>query len=290
MKRSRIIGMALAGANVILVLLCAFLYLGKDRQEPEITFQAVDAVYQEGMDTEALLTGVTARDTRDGDLSDRIVIERISEDRQNKTVVVFYAVSDGAGNVARASRVFDAVFMEQDEDDPKDREMEGQPFEAGITAELKERDTDKEAEVDEEPESPAPVETPKATEKPTPLPAASQAPEQERTPAPENGPEPEDEPASEEASEEGTMADTGNHAPVLSLKTSEVEVEAGQGPAWVDLIETLSDDRDGYETLFRNLSVSRYDRNKPGTYQVSVSTEDSDGNISETVPLTIIVK
>ena len=67
-------------------------------------------------------------------------------------------------------------------------------------------------------------------------------------------------------------------------------MNAGQGPAWVDIIGTLSDDADDYNTLFQNLNVSRYDRNKPGTYQVSVYTEDSDGNKSQSVPLTIVVQ
>ena len=58
----------------------------------------------------------------------------------------------------------------------------------------------------------------------------------------------------------------------------------------MEIIGTLSDDKDGYETLFNNLEVSKYDKNQPGTYEVTVSTKDSDGNRSQTVPLTIIVK
>ncbi|NBJ94033.1 DUF5011 domain-containing protein [Parablautia muri] len=116
MKQGRIIGIALAVANGILILLCAILYLGKDRQEPEFTFQSVDTVYREENGTKELLTGATAWDKEDGDLSSRIVIEKISENREDGTVVVFYAVSDRAGNVARASRVFAAIFTGQDEE------------------------------------------------------------------------------------------------------------------------------------------------------------------------------
>lgn len=58
----------------------------------------------------------------------------------------------------------------------------------------------------------------------------------------------------------------------------------------MDIIGTLKDDKDDYATLFGNLSVGRYDRNKPGSYQVGVSTQDSDGNSSQTVPITIIVE
>ena len=67
-------------------------------------------------------------------------------------------------------------------------------------------------------------------------------------------------------------------------------MSAGNPPAWVNLIGTLKDDKDNYETLFHNLSVSKYDVSKAGTYQVTVQTEDSDGNKSQAVPITIVVK
>ena len=83
---------------------------------------------------------------------------------------------------------------------------------------------------------------------------------------------------------------TNDAAPVLSLKQNSVKVAAGSTPAWVNLIGTLRDDKDSYETLSRNLKVSKYDVNKPGTYEVTVQTEDSDGNRSAAVPITIQVQ
>ncbi len=338
MKQSRITGIALAAANGILIFICAILYLGKDRQGPELTFEAVDTIYREGAGTEELLKGVSARDKEDGDISGRIVIEKISENREENTAVVFYAVSDKAGNVARASRVFTAVYAQPDEGN-----VSGRFLEAGIEAELKEGNITNIPEADgeaagengagEENEirkeedgekggkngaendgehtgieadsredvqergteadaasSPAGNPGPLGRTAPSSLPALSAEQEEVLRTEPKTEPhiEPETESHIEPAQEAANRAD--GQAPVLSLKVREVEVKAGQGPAWVGLIETLSDDKDGYETLFGNLNVSRYDRNKPGTYQVSVSTEDSDGNRSETVPLTITVK
>ncbi len=49
------------------------------------------------------------------------------EDTQDGSVVVFYAVSDRAGNVAKTSRVFEAVFDDQ---------SAGRYMEAGIDAAL----------------------------------------------------------------------------------------------------------------------------------------------------------
>ena len=355
MKRNRVTGILLAVANGILLFLCAILYFGKDREGPELTFEAVQIVYREGMETKELLEGVSARDAKDGDISSRIVIEKISENREENTVVVFYAVSDMAGNVARASRVFTAVYTEQGEESVENRFLD-----AGIEAELKEgniinsKTEDETAEKESEngdgdgreeneaedieeraakssaspppAQSPAfagrgqpssapaigreaepepedagepgsrPQETPQAGAEPEAVREPGVMPRDRQEPGAEPGagvearqePETEPEPAAEPDQETGNTA--AGQAPVLTLKASEVEVKAGQGPAWVDLIGTLSDDKDGYETLFGNLNVSRYDRDKPGSYQVSVFTQDSDGNRSEAVPLTIIVR
>lgn len=268
MKQSKVLGIILAIANVILIVICAVLFFRTDRTEPKIGFQAEEIVYREGMDDTKLLEGITAYDSNDGDVTDRIVIEKLIEDREDNTVVVFYAVSDRAGNVAKASRVFNAVFADQ-------------LLEAGIAAELNQEDiSSNEKEITE------PVAAPAEEPTPTPLSAPTQSPSPEPTrnpvPEPSNAPEPEPTPSPKPTADPA--------APVLSLKVSEVTVSAGQGPAWVDLIGTLKDDKDDYTTLFKNLSVSKYDKDKPGTYEVTVSTEDSDGNQSAAIPLTIVVK
>ncbi len=288
MKQEKVAGIVLAVANIILIVVCAVLYFRIDRTTPEIQFAATDTVYREGADNAGLFAGITAYDSDDGDVSDRIVIEKTIEDRENNSIVIFYAVSDRSGNVAKASRVFPAVYAKT-ESSGSEEAME-QFLNAGIDADLNTGDVpDKEGEGrgTEEPESslepeqaetPEPSETPKPTETPKP----SEAPTPAKTSAPEKTPEP------APASPHKPAADPS--APVLTLKVSEVKVNAGHGPAWVDVIATLKDDKDNYETLFKNLSVSKYDQNKAGTYQVTVSTEDSDGNRSQAVPLTIVVK
>lgn len=276
MKQGRITGIIFAVVNVILIAVCAVLYLGTDRKAPEIGFYASEAVYTEGGDNTALLEGVSARDSVDGDVTDRVVIEKITEDKENKLAVVYYAVSDLSGNVAKASRVFDAVYMEEEEGEKSSRFPEaGIDAEMNLPEEVQTIVKDDGAEEDpveiedqEDSNMPLPTETPVKT----PEPAAAVPPIPEPEPVPK--PDPTADPS----------------APILTLKVSEVKVSAGQGPAWVDIIGTLSDDRDNYETLFRNLSVSKYDKNRAGSYAVSVHTEDSDGNRSQSVPLTIIVE
>lgn len=125
MKQGRVAGMVIAGINVILIIVCVVLYFRTDRIAPHFEFQALSVRYREGMDQSELLAGITARDNVDGDITDRVVIEKMIEDTQDGSVVVFYAVSDRAGNVAKTSRVFEAVFDDQ---------SAGRYMEAGIDA------------------------------------------------------------------------------------------------------------------------------------------------------------
>ena len=267
MKQSRVINIALLVINVILIAVCAVMYLRTDRIAPEFEFQAADVIYRREMNTAELLAGITAYDRADGDVTDRIVIEKITENLKDSTAVVFYAVSDRAGNVAQTSKLFQAVF---------DKGAESF-MEAGINAELNRDLTGSEGSGEEKDGQ---TQQPSPTLQPTPSAAPTVAPT--LRPVPTASPQPSSEPEQE--------PDDNFGSPVLTLKVSEVKVNAGQGPAWVDIIGTLSDDADDYNTLFQNLNVSRYDRNKPGTYQVSVYTEDSDGNKSHSVPLTIVVQ
>lgn len=265
MKQSKVPVIILAIANIVLIIVCAFMYMRMDRTEPKLEFHTVDIVYRQNMDTAELLTGVTAYDSVDGDITDRVVIEKITENPQDHSVVVFYAVSDKAGNVTKASRFFEAVFDEASEEESK--------IEPTF--------------------APTSEPTPIPTSEPTPVPTwePTPAPTPVKTPAPTRAPAPLPEPDAEpEPTPIPAPAQMLSAAPVLTLKASQVVVGIGSGPVWVDVIETLSDDADNYETLFRNLNVSKYDMDRAGTYQVTVYTEDSDGNQSQPQPLTIIVQ
>ncbi len=288
MKQGRVAGMVIAGINVILIIVCVVLYFRTDRIAPHFEFQALSVRYREGMDQSELLAGITARDNVDGDITDRVVIEKMIEDTQDGSVVVFYAVSDRAGNVAKTSRVFEAVFDDQ---------SAGRYMEAGIDAALqmehmtidyeRGKDGQDEGETEIMP-SPSPLSSI------TPSPLSEPALDPTSTPAldPTSAATPLESAGGRESvrPSEQPVPTANPAAPVLTLKTSEIRVRAGQGPAWVDMIETLADDKDSYETLFRNLSVSSYDRDRAGSYRVTVCTQDSDGNRSQSVPLTILVE
>ncbi len=54
----------IGGIDIVLLAVCLFLYLGKDRTAPVISFGENPASYEEGMDETLLLEGVMAVDER----------------------------------------------------------------------------------------------------------------------------------------------------------------------------------------------------------------------------------
>jgi hypothetical protein len=108
-RRDRILTIILFLGSAVLIAIGGFLWMKADRTAPEIIFFDSELVYTQGMDESALMTSVSAYDNRDGDVTDRIVVEKIVENPAENAAVVYYAVSDTAGNVAKASRHFSAA-------------------------------------------------------------------------------------------------------------------------------------------------------------------------------------
>ena len=292
--------------NLILIVTCVVLLLNRDRKAPVISFSENDLIYYSGVDNEKLLQGVTAMDAKDGDVSNRIVVEKIVQNKDEKRAVVYYAVTDLDGNAAKASRVFEAVDeatgnamkdigmagfdgdMEKalpagsDNVTVGDAEDEEQQADADDTADAQEEETEAEAEA-------SPSMSPSPSVSPTPDAAEQRRREQEE--ADRKAQEEEEERQREEArrkAEEEAAAKAGN--PKIVLKNTTVNTTAGQLPAWIDAIGSFQDDKDGYETLFKNLKASKYDVNAKGDHAVTLTTTDSDGNVSDPVTVTVHVK
>lgn len=113
--RERTIGIVLGMINLLFIAVCLVLYLGKDRSAPEIVLQTVEYVYEEDLPERILLSGVSARDNKDGDISDRVVIEKIVTSISQKTATITYGVADQAGNVERATRTLVMPVLEKPE-------------------------------------------------------------------------------------------------------------------------------------------------------------------------------
>ena len=112
--------------TVLLILLAAglgalsFMALkGKDSAAPEITIPDTQITYWEEIPEKALLKGVTAKDDKDGDVSDRIFVDRVIKTPDGKTAIVTYAVMDKAHNVAKENRSL-PVERSKKAEDPKD--------------------------------------------------------------------------------------------------------------------------------------------------------------------------
>lgn len=96
---------AICVLDAALLALSIFLSAEQDRTAPVITFEKNDLLYSNGMDESLLLENVTATDDRDGDVSDSLLIEKISLTAKGD-VIVTYAALDSSNNVAKASRVY----------------------------------------------------------------------------------------------------------------------------------------------------------------------------------------
>ncbi len=100
-KRISIISFA-----IVTVLFIAFRVLevvGADNEAPVITVEGESLEVSVEASEKELLKGVTAMDNEDGDVSDSIVVEKISKFVNNKRTVT-YAVCDSSNNYGRATR------------------------------------------------------------------------------------------------------------------------------------------------------------------------------------------
>lgn len=256
MKTSKKWAITFTIINIVLIVVCCFFLLQKDRNAPEIAFQENNLIYYSGMEQDRLLDGVTAYDLKDGDVTPRIVIEKVVQ--EDGRVVVYYAVTDYDGNVGKASRVFDAV----------DESMGDAVLDigtAGINGELETTVQDTQEEPDTVVEQ-DPLPTMSPTTSPTPTPTSTPQPTPDREE--EQRRQQQEEEARQQAEEirrAQEAAKAGN--PKIILKSTSINTIAGQTPAWVEVISNFQDDKDGYETLFRNLKSSKYDVNEKETMQ-----------------------
>ena len=79
-------------------------YIGEDRNGPEISVPQEEITYVAGTDTSALLNGVTAQDDRDGDVTDTVTIESIIPNADQTGASVVYVAKDSKNNVTKETR------------------------------------------------------------------------------------------------------------------------------------------------------------------------------------------
>lgn len=126
--KGNIIGVLFLIMSGALVAMMFVSYNRSDRIGPEYRFSAVDLVYDSETTENDLITGIYAYDNRDGDLTGRIVVEKVVINKDAETAVVYYAVADYSGNVTKQSRVFPADIEDigDDLDDNETLDEEGE--------------------------------------------------------------------------------------------------------------------------------------------------------------------
>ncbi|MDD2971674.1 MAG: DUF5011 domain-containing protein [Lachnospiraceae bacterium] len=256
-----------ATVSICVLAVCAFLLNGQDREPPEISFGQSRVVYRDGMDTAELLKGVEARDRHDGDVTDQIVIEKITKTSDGRSVIVTYAAGDRSNNFAKASRLFQARDLDTDGDANKSDSRSTYKVEAGAGAV-----TD--------------VPIASGTEGAEGSGGNPEAEETETTDdrteaGTEEEPEKEQQPPEEQKPEEPAENVQNKAVPVIKLNTAEATLKKGSFFNINDYIAQLSDDVDTTETLQHRIRTNgEFDNNTVGDYRVTVMVTDSEGNTS----------
>lgn len=79
--------------------------------------------------------------------------------------------------------------------------------------------------------------------------------------------------------------------PVLKLKQKKIEIKVGDAFDAVSQVSEITDDTDDRSALFRQIEVhGDYSTDEPGTYTLTYTAMDSDGNVSAPVTLELVVK
>ncbi len=126
--RGNILGIIFTVLSGVLIFLIVVAYSRSDRFAPEFRFSATDITYNSKTQDSELRTGVNAYDAKDGDLTGRIVVEKVVLNREKATAVVYYAVADYSGNVTKQSRVFPADISDLDSNGDFSDIMEDEVF------------------------------------------------------------------------------------------------------------------------------------------------------------------
>ena len=274
--------------NVLAIAGIIFWYINRDNTPPVITREE-EIIYEETMADEELLQGVTAMDGTDGDVSHTLVVEKVTVNPNSLNAVVTYGAMDKAGNIAKQSfpmemkEVMPEVIVE---DSPEPAEGDVFTLEAGeavIDAETVDETVTEETEEETTEEET----TEELTEEESEGDENDEESQDEDDAEEENGAQEEERPRQDNSQPQINQEEI----PVLNFGASEVKTKKGYNPAWVTVISQMQDNKDSYEYLLQHLVIhGEFNNAEVGTYDVSVSTVDSDGHESTARAIRIIVE
>ena len=242
-----------------------WLYNTSDRTGPAIIF-AEDSAQEEqlpvyyGRNEEMLLEGVSASDTKDGDVSPSLKVEGVFVRNENEVVVV-YAAKDSSNNVTK-----------------RERTMRYPETHTEVIPGM--ADTDTQEPMTEEPGEETPAESASPAETPTPVPT--------ETPEPTAEPTPQEAAAARELQKIDSLSP---QAPRLYLTIYYMEIPSGTAFNRMDYVKDIQDDADAKDALYRVINIQgEVNINAPGTYELTYFVTDSNGNQSNHAVLTVVVQ
>jgi hypothetical protein len=103
---------AASGVTLLLFVFLLIIVLTEDKTGPVIIANATDITYTEGEDTNRLLTNVTAKDDRDGDVTDSLMVADILPMTNQLKAKVTFVAKDSSNNIAKEDVVVNYVALD----------------------------------------------------------------------------------------------------------------------------------------------------------------------------------
>ena len=266
-------------------------YVNRDNNPPVIT-QEEEIIYEEAMSDSELLEGAAAYDETDGDVSDTLVVEKVTINQKAGIAMVTCGAMDSSGNIAKQSF---RMTMRENSAPESEAEAEAAGNNDVFTLAVGEAANGNEIEAAQNED----VTENDGSEESTEEAGTEETDDSENADNEENVEEPADTAEQEAPAENANAAEqpAANEpqavpeAPILNFGAPEVKTKKGQNPAWVSVISQLQDNKDSYEALLKNLKITgEFTNANVGNYDVMVSTVDSDGNESEARAIRITVE
>ena len=233
-----------------------------DRQAPEIicTDEAA-AEYNPGMSDAQLLKGIKAIDDKDGDVSDSLTVESIYE-VDNSNVVVTYVAKDTANNITKLKRNMVTDPQKTEENSRGNNDVQDDTEVTPVPVEDVEEDEGTSEESQNSPIDETVTSIPKT-----------------------------DDVASQAAAEQEKMADAmPAQSPRIYLSEYYVTASVGSSIDLLAYVKDIQDDKDNVSELWRRIQIDgQVNTATAGTYICTYYVIDSEGNMSNTAELTIVV-
>ena len=233
-----------------------FMRMNADTEGPEIVFTSeAPSVYRSDMSNEELLTGVTATDRKDGDVSSSLTVESVYE-IDDSHVAVTYTAKDNSNNITKQKY-----------------EMEMDPSDAGKASE----DTSAFGEKTDNADAAATT--------------GVDAEQSENPDTADHAEENADEAAAEKEKQEAEANTMPDQNPRIYLTDYLIKVPVGTSVDLLSYVSEIKDDSDDAYALWRKVQITgEVNSAVPGTYKCTYYVIDSQNNISNNAVLTVIVE